>query len=279
MNIPPGLYNLQRLRELPIPNVELEEDDEQPIVAIPNTLVEQNENGHVEDELPEQNNPNEDQHINNNDETEYDIAVIGINAVSVNENDPLLIDGNDIKPDALVLFNNNDQLLDNFLVDEEVSSEQSTSFIEENNEQRIVAISNVSMEQNEMNNDEIAIENELAELDNQVAVTSIDSGSGNENDPLSNNEHDAKSDALASFTNNGQLLNNSLVGEGVSHVSVQPSTFVEEPCDEDGDVFILIGENGIPKPQAECARELFKRENDEMSGEIPFDEKVKCYLV
>lgn len=49
----------------------------------------------------------------------------------------------------------------------------------------------------------------------------------------------------------------------------------------DSDVTIYVGQDGIPKPMSTTTDNLVKRENDPMSGAIPFDEKVifqiKCF--
>lgn len=99
--------------------------------------------------------------------------------------------------------------------------------------------------------------------------------SGNELDPL----HigiDIKPEPLALFDlHNDQIFNVLNDSEPFDSANEQPEG--ESADNSDADVILVPNENDFPMPQKYNIFALIKRENDEVTGNIPFDEKV-CIL-
>lgn len=282
-NVQPPIYNERRMNETPIPPVHVDDEEEQGLAE--SWIID---------------------HYNQSGDEFTDIAIDPLaNIASTIDDDPLA-DGNQLLQIS--------QANDNEVVEDENTTEQNIeqtveldmidSTIDEQNECEMesganngdqvvepntddAATGKSNKTTNEISNDHVVDEPNMNDIPNVV-------NENNTSNPLSLNDCSIGLPVVAAECSvinpeveaaeqNLNVANNVDVKPDFQEILIERTendSDLDEILSEEKEVVLdehvtmLVGPHGIPKPLATTTEDLLKRENDGMSGNIAFDERV-----
>lgn len=276
----PAVYNHRRLTELPIPDINSQIVDTASIdhESNPNdsfeSHVSEEENSRLNDPLVDQLSPT----VNGEFIDEVSINET-TNSLDMNEMDPLSDSTENVAIDtASMNETSNAQTQSNGV--SSVSTDETTN---DGNDQsvgqlRIVSVESLAKPTGDegsncgLNRGAQDVTDEDLHAAAQKSTGNIQSDPSERTGQSGNNEkshQNSESDPLDTVVKNEYvpLFNNN---------NAEIDQLLDEPenLSDDDDVIIIVGPSGIPKPLPSAEKILTKRENDVISGNIPFNETV-----
>lgn len=268
-NLEPPVYNHRRLNELPIPD--LGQQMNESTATKHSTLVSNNSDESFVDENNDTVDQLSDSNVEPNNDANDEQSINEVNDSGLmNNTDPLAISAteNDHTPNEIQ--NDSSESVDhpanhgNNIDNNDPDSLNTTDHENEqsfNDDIRIIAVESLAISTNNEDNEQPPNASQ-----NLSAVSSIDLGNDAQNcnlDSSSGARVDVKNEFVPLF--DLHTANNDAIDELLD----EPEEFVYGD-----DLTMLVGPSGLPMPWASTEQRMIKRENDPMSGDIPFNEEV-----
>ncbi|XP_055309118.1 uncharacterized protein LOC129573007 [Sitodiplosis mosellana] len=264
-HVEPAVYNQRRLNELPIPDLESQLTETTDFTDTLNTSYDSaaDENAEsVDSSGNDQSLVSSLEEIINDPNQELEVSDVNDGEIT-NSTDPLAVTVHQNCQASSEVQSVSTQIVATSSNTDESGSLNATVQNNEPNQSndiRIVAVESLVDSASNKN----GMDNEQQPSDTVVTEGTIDSENDAQNlelDSLATGSIDRKSNVVPLF--NVHDANN----DEIDQLLEEPEEIVYED-----DVVIMVGRHGLPKPMAATEDDMIKRENDQMTGNIPFNE-------
>lgn len=269
-NLEPAVYNHRRLNELPIPDLGQRMNESTAVNE--STVVSNNSEESFVDENNDTIDQLSDSNVEPNNDANDEQSMNEVNDSDLMSNtDPLAISANENDQTPNEIQNDSSENVDHL--------ENYGDNIDNNDSDSL----NTTDHENELSSNNIRI----VAVESLAISTNNEDGMGNEQPP--NGSQNLSADCSVDLESDTQNCNlNSSSGACVVKNEFVPlfdlhtanneaiDELLDEPEEFDygDDLTMMVGPSGLPMPWASTEQKMIKRENDPMSGDIPFNEEV-----